>query len=130
MTRDEAVSELHQLLKPGDTVQTILRHVSRSGMTRTISPIINGRNRSYVVAAALDYKTDDKRDGIKIGGCGMDMGFHLVYNLSRTLWPKGYQCCGDEDGRRCRSNDHSNGDRSYNPHIHEDGGYALNQEWL
>jgi hypothetical protein len=32
----DAVAELHKLLKPGDTVYTILRHVSSSGMSRVI----------------------------------------------------------------------------------------------
>lgn len=37
MTKDEARKRLKEVLKPGDTVYTILRHVSRSGMTRHIS---------------------------------------------------------------------------------------------
>jgi hypothetical protein len=30
------------------------------------------------------------RNGIRVGGCGMDMGFHLVYTLSRALFDDGY----------------------------------------
>ena len=65
-------------------------------------------------------------------GCGMDMGFELVYNLGYALWPNGYTCTGDskEFGKRCRSNEHSNGDRNYQPHHHTDGGYAFRQEWI
>ena len=27
---------------------------------------------------------------VGVGGCGMDMGFHLVYTLSRELFDDGY----------------------------------------
>ena len=37
--RDEAREKLRKWLKPGDTVYTVLRHVSRSGMMRTIQVI-------------------------------------------------------------------------------------------
>jgi hypothetical protein len=29
-------------------------------------------------------------NGIKVGGCGMDMGFHVIYNISKTLFNDGY----------------------------------------
>lgn len=35
--KDEAAERLREILKPGDTVYCILRHVSRSGMQRRIS---------------------------------------------------------------------------------------------
>ena len=56
----------------------------------------------------------------------MDMGFHLVYELSRALYPAGFVCSGD----KCNSNDHSNGDRDHSPHQHQDGGYALRCRWI
>jgi hypothetical protein len=126
MTHDEAVERLQRMLKPGDTVQTILRHVSRSGMSRSISPVFNGEEISYLVGPALGMKYDQKNSGLKISGCGMDMGFSIVYDLGRELWPNGVPCIGE----KCRSNDHSNGDRNYKPHLHKDSGYALHQTWL
>ena len=33
---------------------------------------------------------DSKREGVKVGGAGMDMGFHLVYNLAAVLFDDGY----------------------------------------
>ena len=75
-------------------------------------------------------------DAVIRGGCGMDMGFDLVYSLSRALFPS-YQCLGrrykDENGPACPSNDHVNP----GPHrdnfgaavVHTDG-YALSQRWL
>lgn len=89
---------------------------------------------SYRAAAILGNTMG--HDAVRVGGAGMDMGFHLVYTLSRTLYPDGFDCVGlyqdnRTDGPRCPSNDHSNGLRDYGPSIrHEDGGYALRQRWL
>lgn len=78
---------------------TVLRHVSSSGMSRRISVIVaynddNGaacvRDISYLVARALDMRRNKDDGGIIIGGCGMDMGFALVYDLSQTLYGNGY----------------------------------------
>ena len=126
----EAQDRLRELLRPGDKVYTILRHVSRSGMSRHISVKILSDGRigdiSHLVATALDDRLADD-GGIVVGGCGMDMGWHLIYNLSSALWPQGFTCPGD---KLCHANDHSNGDRDYTAHLHNDGGYALRQEWL
>ena len=128
--RQEAIERLSQLLKPGDTVWTAVKHVSRSGMQRTIACYLFVDNEprwiSRTVQRATDNGWDDKRDGVKIGGCGMDMGFELIYQLSSTIWTDGFFCIGDG----CPSNDHTNGDRSYVPHPHRDGGYCLRQRWL
>lgn len=158
----EALDNLHRWIKPGDTLYTILENVSRSGMTREIRTLIlkadNGKvvdiHPNHAVATVLGYSRSKHGNGIKIQGCGMDMGFALVYNLSRVLFPKGFGCIGEG----CPSNDHSNGDRDrtvhgsvigYTPatinkltkeyttsqpklaqHWHNDGGYALNHQWL
>lgn len=129
----EAIERLRELLKPGQEVLCILRHVSRSGMQRVIDlKVVNARGEiegiGWSAALALSDRYDRKRDGIVIGGAGMDMGFHLVYSLARTLWPDGHPCAG----RNCPSNDHTNGDRDYreNMHNHTDGGYALKHRWL
>ena len=113
--REKAKAELREWIKPGDTVHTILRHVSRSGMLREIGIVLlkDGSNLhpNYLVAEALGERIG-KRDGVIVGGCGMDMGFHIVYNLGYALWPDGFGCIG----KGCRSNDHFNGDRDYTPH--------------
>lgn len=137
--QQEAIAQLREIIKPGDTLYTILRHVSRSGMQREISVVTSEhRNIDYLVARALGDRIG-KHDGVIVGGCGMDMGFHLVYNLSYALFPHGFGCIGEG----CPSNDHSNGDRDYTPHYggghswrpapahwHRDGGYAVRQQWL
>lgn len=129
--RNEAIERLKSMLKPGQTVYTVLRHVSASGMSRRIDVYTFNKDGSknylsYNVAKALGYTLTD--DGIRVGGTGMDMGFHLVYTLSRTLFRDGFRCTG----KNCVANDHFNegtprdGKRKHRG----DGGYALRQEWI
>ena len=133
--RTEALDRLREWIKPGDTVYCILRHRSSSGMSRRISFAISRCGEisqvDWLIARALDYRIHQD-GGLKVSGCGMDMGFHVVYNLSRTMFPDGFPCIGrpDDRSRFCPSNDHSNGDRDYTPHNHSDGGYALRSAWL
>lgn len=74
----------------------ICRHVSRSGMSRTISVHYfdtetgSMRHLNYVAAALLDRSQDSLRDGVICKGCGMDMGFDLVYALSYAATGDGY----------------------------------------
>lgn len=128
--REEALARLREMVKPGDTLHTVLRHVSRSGMSRGIDVYrIEGGDAhwlSRLVAKAAGFPFDEKRKCLKVGGCGMNMGFHVVYELSSHLYPNGHECSGEG----CNSNDHSNGDRNRKPHQHRDGGYALKQRWL
>ena len=124
-----AREQLQQILKPGDTVYCVLCHVSRSGMQREIKFYARQGNEMRYLSGymeALGLGRRGKREGNIVGGCGMDMGFHLVYNLGRVLYPGGVICAG----KHCPSNDHSNGDRNYEPHCHTDGGYAFRSEWL
>lgn len=74
-------------------VYTILRHVSQSGMSRDISlkTMEDGHliDITYTASIALGEKVKDRHGQrvIRVSGCGMDMGFHLVYSLSATLYP-------------------------------------------
>lgn len=115
--QNEAIERLHEYLKPGSVVTTVTRHTSRSGMQREISMAVCHEgtivNLDYWVAHALGYKLG-KHDGIVVGGCGMDMGFHLVYNLGRALWRDGTP---QPHGKR-------------NGQPDSDGGYALKHRWL
>jgi len=76
----------------GATVYTVLRSVSASGMTRHISlKVAQGGDIydiTYLAAQAMGEKVKDRNgyNTIKVNGCGMDMGFHLVYNLSSVLF--------------------------------------------
>ena len=120
--RQQVIDELKLSLKPGDKVYTILRHVSASGMQRRISLVIpyvlqDGRTGittlDYSAAIAIDAKLHPK-GGIVINGCGMDMGFELVYRLGCALWPNG--------------TDEPHGTRNGEPD--REGGYALKHQWL
>ena len=129
--RQESITRLKELVEKGNrTVYTVLRHVSRSGMSRLIDCYVIVDNQpqwiSYHVARACDMTFDEKRESVRVGGCGMDMGYHIVYSLSRVLFPV-FTCTGEE----CRSNDHVNGDRDYTVgKIHSNGGYALTHKWM
>jgi hypothetical protein len=129
--RQAATAQLREWIKPGDTVYTILEHVSRSGMRREIRVVLPyvrddrppcdgcGHPRHYgktcaqctcrrgallepvdhapypvtidhlhpnhAISQALGLR-QGKHDGLIMGGCGMDMGFALVYELSATLY--------------------------------------------
>jgi hypothetical protein len=93
MDRNYAIERLlTHYVKPGTKVYTIMRHVSSSGMSRNISLVIaNGEeviDITYYAAHALGDKLIESKGhrAIRVNGCGMDMGFHLVYNLSSVLF--------------------------------------------
>ena len=116
--RESSIASLKEhFLKPGDTVQCVLRSVARSGMSREISFLVVRDNAvlsiDWHIARVLDMK-QGRNGGIKVHGCGMDMGFHVVYNLGLRLWPKG--------------TDKPHGTRNGEPD--SDGGYALKSSWL
>ena len=83
---------LTHYVKEGAKVYTILRHVSASGMSRDISLVIAQGEEiidiTYYAAHAMGDKVKESKGHrvIKVNGAGMDMGFHLVYNLSSVLF--------------------------------------------
>lgn len=90
----EVRAYLIDLFGPTDQPEllTIVRHVSSSGMSRDISVFYVKDNRllniTYHVAKAIGWQLVDRNGhrAIKVGGAGMDMGFHLVYTLSSVLY--------------------------------------------
>lgn len=132
--RDLAIVQLREMFPPNTTVTVLLRHRSQSGMSRAISVLYNERDVSWLVARATGFKFNQRWGGLTVTGCGMDMGFHLVYSLSRALYGEhgAYVCKGATDGYegRCHSNDHSNGAPYVTGAVHSDGGYALSSRWL
>jgi hypothetical protein len=154
--QQKAIETLREILPPGSTVHVYCTHVSRSGMSRNIVPLAlcvgdDGqpytRHIGYLVSKAIGERSDGDQ-GVKMGGCGMDMGFALVYALSHALHPDGFGCTGE----RCPSADHHNGDRDRTPHghrgpkydaepcakgdksslshWHKGGGYSLSHRWI
>lgn len=89
LDKAEAIETLNRWLSVGDTVYTILRHRSSSGMTRWLDLYVikDGRplRLTWSAAMALGWPYDRKREAIKVSGCGMDMGFHTVYSLAYVL---------------------------------------------
>lgn len=121
--REEARGYLLELLKPGDTVYTLCSHISSSGTVRVLEllvPVIgdNGRpfirNITWLACKAGGFSWSDRHEGLKISGCGMDMGFHVVYHLGHALWPDGTP---EPHGIRNGVADSA-------------GGYAIKQSWI
>ncbi len=133
--RQEAIEHLRAILHPGDTVYTVLRHVSRSGMYRAIDLYIMQDNQpvritSHVCRAGM-ATWNDRHQAAGVTGCGMDAGFSLVYNTSAALFRDGFDCLGEH----CPSNDHTNAWHYRQqglpvPTHHAEGGYALRHEWM
>ena len=74
-----------------DRVYTTLEHVSKSGMMRVIRLYIIGEDKSplnitHLACNAIPTKFNTKHYGMEMGGCGMDMGFAAVYELSVSLY--------------------------------------------
>lgn len=144
--RAAAIENLRSMLKPGDTVYTVLRHVSAPGMSRKINVYRIENNApqwlSRRVALAIGESLDERSGAIKVSGCGMDMGFHIVYNLGHVLWPKGFGELGWTAPGSVRPTTRAaaelavkggakffgrNGDNSG---WDSGGGFALKQEWF
>ncbi len=160
----EALATLRECCKPGQTVYTVLRHVSRSGMQRALDVYVMEDNQpsriTWHVAVACGFTYSERHEALTVGGCGMDMGFAVVYDLSATLFREGFTCLGKD----CPSNDHSNGIQEVCPNCegdsaddtaapgccdvcnsrgtirkpfprgasvhHSEGGYTLRQRWM
>lgn len=152
--RADRIAYLRELFPPGAKVFCTVTNVARSGMSRSIRvfAIMAGdrehgpepRDVSDAVAAVIGARS--VKGGVLMGGCGMDMGFALTYELSHALYPDGFgiECDSWPKGGRRKYRPPSkaaaaravakgytfrgrNGDASgWDP----DGGYALRKEWL
>jgi hypothetical protein len=123
--RQEAITWLRKVakLKAGTTIYCQVKRVSRSGMSRIISVHVVWKGRiltiSSHVADVLGWGYSDYPSGVRVSGCGMDMGFHLVYCLGHAMFPKGYK----PNKNTIRSTTEENG-------VCKDGGYAFNYTWI
>jgi len=88
--RAEAIESLKESLKPGDTVYTILRSVSASGMSRCLDVISISNNQPFRLtwdaAIALEQTYDRRRDAIRVSGCGLDVGYAVASRLAEKLF--------------------------------------------
>lgn len=78
-------------------IYTKLNHVSNSGMYRAISVyiVVDGSicKLDYYLTkiAPKSFRFDQRHGGIKSSGCGMDMGFELVYRMFSYLDDKQFK---------------------------------------
>ena len=110
--KGQARIELLKMLKPGQKVYAQIKHVSASGMSRSVALYVVHEDDLVSItcqAARLLGTSRDKHDGITVGGCGFDACFDVVYRLGLSLWPDG--------------TDAPHGTRNGEPDT--DGGYAL-----
>ena len=117
----------HWRVKPGDEVHIVLRNVSRSGMSRRMDFYLLRKGSLVYVTPHVAELTGHNlhSDGtLKAGGCGMDMGFAVVYDLSRKLFPNGYYI---RKGEWARNNDQEIKDTGIDA---MGGGYALKHRWI
>lgn len=116
--REQTRIELQKAIKPGTKIYTIIRHVSSSGMSRSISMFYVNKgelvNIDHSAQIIMGNQFDRKNGGLKTTGCGMDMAWNMVYMLGAYLWPNGTK---KPHGTRNGQPDSS-------------GGYALNHSHL
>ena len=93
----QADEALLSILQPGDTVFTILRHLSQKGQESVVDAIVwkDGQpvHISHWISRLLRWPLDDRHDGIRVkkpkrGPKKHDMGAYLVYKLSYALYKK------------------------------------------
>lgn len=106
-TKEEQAESKELLLKAFEVNNTkrlyVIQHsVSTSGMTRKLSVLMPVKSQIYDgemevwditkhVACILGWRLD-KDDFLIVAGCGMNMHFHTIYELSSVLYGK------NEDG--------------------------------
>ena len=97
LERGEAIAFLKSVFDKQErpTAYTSLKWVSSSGMSRDMKVLaVNGGEIIDLTwwLGKLDIGTIKERNGqrvLRVGGAGMDMGFHVVYSLSAVLY--GYE---------------------------------------
>jgi hypothetical protein len=109
--REETLQYLRSVYPKGSVVYTSIRKVAPSGMSRIINTHAvvevtrttttkTGKTRRVKrpeiiwttgrVANLLGITRTDDPEGMRVRGCGMDMGFSVAYDLAVVLWGDGY----------------------------------------
>lgn len=143
--RKQTIEESKGLIKPGDTVYTLCESVSSSGMTRRIKCfiVVDGQIRdiTYRVHVVSGYRIDG--GCLIVQGCGMDMGFSVVYDFSSNLYREGFGVEGKSaNGKPYRPATQKAAKQAVKRGVvfsgrngnasgwDTNGGYALKQSWL
>ena len=89
-----ALAKLTKLLPKGTEVYTLIRSVSKSGMSRRISFFVVNDGKlediDWLMIRAGIGKRRGHDNGLYVTGAGMDMCFAMVYDLASTLHKDGY----------------------------------------
>ena len=104
LEKQQAIDSLRNIfnLMPPEkrVIYCVLRSVSASGMSRVIDFYTIENNKpqylSGLIRMALGYRMA-KNGGLVVGGCGMDMGFHVVYSVASVIYG------GDRGGYEIKS---------------------------
>lgn len=110
-------------------VKCCLKHVSKSGMARDIKLYVvmpargdyPGDLRSITYDAAVVLGESVRNEGVRMTGCGMDMGFHAVYNLAWALFGRP-DTWSAEDVEKLAPSLHKGNET--------DPGYILHHHWI
>ena len=117
------INTIRWIRKTRPTIYTTLEHVSNSGMFRIMGVHAIKNNKPLCLNSLVEkltgYKRDRHKEGLRVSGCGMNMGFAVVYSFSSAAFPTGFKYRKNEH--------HRNGDPSTTD---KDGGYALRQVWF
>lgn len=92
ITKEQKAKSLEDLkneyLKDGSTVYTVVCTVARSGMSRTIKVYSHApkciHNITWHVSNVLGY-TLNKDNEMRVAGCGLDIGYHVMAQLEQAL---------------------------------------------
>lgn len=85
----EALAALAKIVRDGDTLYTVLRHRSASGMQRALDVYAIKGNEplclTWTAAVATGARYDRKREVLIVRGCGFDVGDHVVDHVAQLL---------------------------------------------
>ena len=93
---------LKECIDPKKGIVIFQTSVSASGMSRAVSVYSHNLDSylNYLIAKVLGY-TLDKNEKLRLGGCGMDMHFHLAETLTSVLYTKEEQKKLKGNGQGC-----------------------------
>lgn len=89
--QEESIASLKSALPVGSKVYGVIMSVARSGMSRRIAVMAADgqggiRNFSFDFSSVYhDGNINGWEDGVRIGGCGMDMNYHLITSVARAV---------------------------------------------
>ena len=98
---DYARQSIERYAPKGTRVTAIVTHVSKSGMSRRIRFFVPAQRQdgtlhiaelthAFAIVNGYTIKDDGNGYGLNVHGAGMDMRFHVIYNVSLSVYSDGY----------------------------------------